>query len=430
MTRDSSQYDLLIHGGHVIDPASGLSGKHDVAIRDGAIAAVEPAIPANLAREVIDATGQYVSPGLVDLHTHIYWGATFWGVEPDPIAARSGVTTWIDVGSAGSYNFPGFREYVVNRSRARVYCLLHLSSIGLVAPTWELTNPDYWDVDLAAETVERNRDVIRGIKIRIDLNTTRGVGIEPLKYARELADRVGLPLMTHISDGPPTLDEVLDLMRPGDMLTHCFTARSMSICGPDGRVLPRVREMQEQGMILDIGHGTGAFSWDVAEKMLADGVLPDAISTDIHQLAVQGPAYDMPTTMTKFLMLGMGLEDIVARATVNPARALGLDNVGSLAPGNPADIALLSVEDGSFAYYDVFMNERRTDKRIVSTMTLVDGQVLPRVAERPLHFFVSLPDAQRPILEVEGSGQPVHGADAVSKDEFQQDVREIQGGTS
>lgn len=428
MSDDRPLYDVVITGGQVIDPGSGLSGAYDIAIRDGVIAALEPHLSVRDGRKTIDAAGQIVTPGLVDLHTHVYWGATYWGVEVDPIAARSGVTTWIDVGSAGGYNFPGFREYIANRATARVYCFLHLSSIGLVAPTWELSNPDYWDVDLAAETVEQNRDLILGIKIRMDSRTTRGVGIEPMKRARELADRVGLPLMTHIGDGPPTLDDLLPFLKPGDILTHCFTGRTMGICGADGHVHPGIRTLQEQGLILDVGHGMGAFSYDVAEKMLADGVLPDTISTDIHQIAVQGPAFDMPTTMTKFLMLGMPLDEIIRRTTINPAHVARLHQVGTLAVGNRADIALFRIESGSFAYYDVFMNERRTDHRIVSTTTLIDGYELPRLEERPVHFFAELPDAQRPILDVEGSGYPARRAEPVDQHEFRRDVHQVQGG--
>lgn len=427
MTDITTRFDLIVRGGHVIDPASGTSGVRDIGVRDGRIAAVEAHLHGTTERE-IDATGQIVTPGLVDLHTHVYWGATYWGVEPDPIAARSGVTTWIDVGSAGAYSFAGFREYIANRSTARIYAFLHLSSIGLIAPTWELSNPDYWDVDLAAETVERNRDLILGIKIRMDSRTTRGVGIEPMKHARELADRVGLPLMTHIGDGPPALEELVPYLRPGDILTHCFTGRTMGISGPDGHIRPEIRDLQRQGLLLDVGHGMGAFSFDVAERMLADGIVPDAISTDIHQIAVQGPAFDMPTTMSKFLMLGMSLEDIVLRTTVNPAKAAGLADAGSLAVGQKADIALFRVEEGDFAYYDVFMNERRTDRRITSTLTLIDGNELPRTPERPVHFFAELPDAQQPILRAGGSGYAAPGAEAVGQDEFRRDVHEVQGG--
>jgi len=181
------KYDLLIAGGTVVDKGSGLTGKLDVAITGDKIAAVEANIPHWEAAKVIDASGQFVSPGLIDLHTHVYWGVTYWGVEPDPIAARSGVTTWLDVGSAGGYTWPGFRRYVVEPSKSKVFALLNLPSIGLVAPTWELSNIDYCDIDLGQMIVEANRDLILGIKARIDPNTTRGTGIEPLKTSSRTA---------------------------------------------------------------------------------------------------------------------------------------------------------------------------------------------------------------------------------------------------
>ncbi|HMO58659.1 MAG TPA: amidohydrolase family protein, partial [Roseiflexaceae bacterium] len=184
----------------MIDPGSGMIGRYDVAISAGKVARVAAAIDAAEAARVIDAAGQIVTPGLVDLHTHIYWGATFWGIEADPVAARTGVTTWLDVGSAGAYSFPGFREYICKPSRSRIFCLLNLSSIGLIAPTWEFSNLDYCNVDLAQQIIEANRDLILGIKARIDNNTTRGSGIRPLELARELADRVELPLMVHIGN--------------------------------------------------------------------------------------------------------------------------------------------------------------------------------------------------------------------------------------
>ncbi|MCA9879016.1 MAG: amidohydrolase/deacetylase family metallohydrolase, partial [Thermomicrobiales bacterium] len=216
-------YDTLITGGQVVDPAAGLVGQYDVAINDGRIATVEASIDPATAREVIDASEGIVTPGLVDLHTHVYWGATFWGIEADPVAARTGVTTWLDVGSSGAYSWPGFRRYIAEPSKTRIYGLLNLSSIGLIAPTWEFANLDYCDVDLAETIVNQNRDLILGIKARIDSNTTRGVGIRPLELARELADRVDLPLMVHIGGAPPSLAEVSHLLRPSDILTHCFT---------------------------------------------------------------------------------------------------------------------------------------------------------------------------------------------------------------
>jgi len=387
-------YDLLIRGGTVIDPATATHGKLDVAIAAGRIAAIARDIPNAQATRVIDAAGQIVTPGLVDLHTHIYWGATYWGIEADPVAARTGVTTWLDVGSAGSYSFPGFREYIANRSRVRVHALLNLSSIGLIAPTWELANPDYWDVDLAAEVVERNRDLILGIKARIDRNTTRGVGIEPLKRARELADRVGLPLMTHIGASPPTIEEVLEHLRPSDILTHCCTGQDMRLVDADGHVLPGLRRLHEAGVVLDVGHGTGSFDYRVAEAMLADGLKPDVISSDIHQMAVQGPAFDLPTTLSKFLNLGMDLDEVIACATVNAAHAVGLEDAGTLAPGARADIALFRLEESEFWFYDIGMAERSGQRMLVNTLTLVDGVELPRLPEREIHFWARRPVAQ------------------------------------
>ena len=389
------RFDLVIRGGEVLDPGAGIQGRFDLGIRDGRVAAIEPEIDLARAERVIDATGQIVTPGLVDLHTHIYWGATYWGIEADPVAARSGVTTWLDVGSAGAYSFPGFRRYIAEPSRCRVFALLNLSSIGLVAPTWEFANPDYWDVDLAAKIVEANRDLILGIKARIDRNTTRGVGVRPLERARELADRVGLPLMVHVGWGPPTIDEVAAYLRPGDILTHCFTGGDMRILGEDGRVLPVIRDLQERGLILDIGHGTGSFSFAVAEAMLEQGVLPDTISSDIHQLAVQGPMYDLPTTLSKFLALGMSLPEVIERATARPAAAIRRPDLGTLRVGSVADIALWRLEEGDFVFHDVGMDERRGTQRLVNTLTLVDGQVLPRLPERPPHVWAVLPEHQR-----------------------------------
>jgi dihydroorotase len=393
------QFDTLIVGGEVVDPGSGLVGRYDVGLRDGRIASVEPSLAGARAERVIDARGQIVTPGLIDLHTHVYWGVTYWGIEADPVAARSGVTTWLDVGSAGSYTFPGFRRYIVEPSRVRIYALLNLSSIGLVAPTWEFANLDYCDLELAAQIVERNRDVILGIKARIDRNTTRGVGIRPLELARQLADRLGLPLMVHIGFGPPTIDEVAALLRPGDILTHCFTGGTMRILTADGMVHPVIRELHERGLVLDIGHGTGSFSFRVAEALLEQGVLPDVISSDIHQLAIQGPMFDLPTTLSKFLALGMSVPEVIERATAAPARVIGRPDLGTLKPGSLADVALFRVEEGDFTFYDVDMTPRRGTKRLVNTLTLVEGELLPALEESERPVWAVLPEHQRPILQ-------------------------------
>jgi dihydroorotase len=399
------RFDTVITGGEVIDPGSGKVGKFNIGILNSKIETVEAGLPSTSGRHHVDASGKIVTAGLVDLHTHVYWGASFWGIEADPVAARTGVTTWIDVGTAGSYSFPGFREWIIEPSTARIYSMLNLSSIGLIAQTGELANPDYWDVELAAEVVERNRDVILGIKVRIDRNTCRGVGIEPMKRARELADRVGLPLMTHIGTAPPTIEELVPHLRPGDILTHCFTWQDMGIMDESGKIRSEIAQLQRDGLILDVGHGTGSFGFDVAEAMMAQGILPDCISTDIHQMAVQGPMFDLPTTLSKFLSLGMSLPDVIERATVNPAKAIGLDHLGTLAPGSPADIAIFRMDDGEFSYYDVKMDERNGSKQLVNELTMIDGHELPKLPERELHFWAKLPEGQQPIHFVPGPGK-------------------------
>jgi len=390
-------YETVIKGGRVIDPALGVDNTLDVAIAGGKIAEIAANIDAADAH-VIDAAGQVVTPGLIDLHTHIYWGVTYWGIEPDPVAAKTGVTTWLDVGSAGGYTFPGFRRYVAEPSKVRVFALLNLSAIGLVASSWELSNLDYCDVDLAATMVEANRDLILGIKARIDRNTTRGTGIRPLELARELADRVDLPLMVHIGAGPPTIDEVAHLLRPGDILTHCFTGGDMRILDADGKINPTIRELQERGLVLDIGHGTGSFSFETTDAMLAQGILPDVISSDIHQMARLGPMFDLPTTLSKFLNLGLSLSDTIDRATARPAAAMRRPDLGTLAVGSHADIALWRIEEGDYTFYDVDLSARTGTTRLVNTLTMVGGEPVSEQPELPMHPWTKLPERQHPVI--------------------------------
>ena len=388
-------FDLVIKGGDVVDPGSGLLGKMDVGIRDGVIAAVDRSLPTDAVGATLDAAGKIVTPGLFDLHTHIYWGTTYWGIEPDPVAACTGVTTWLDAGSVGSYSFPGFRRYVVERSAARVLALLNVSAIGLIAPTYELTNLDHCDLDLACTIVDANRDVIVGIKARIDANTTRGVGLEPMRLARKLADQVGLPMMVHIAKAPPSLEDIFTLLRPGDILTHCFTGQANRILEPDGRLKDFVRRAWDGGVVMDVGHGTGSFSYEVTERMLAAGMPPDVISTDAHQLSIQGPMFDMPTTLSKFLNLGMSLPDVIDRATARPARAIRRPDLATLKPGAPADVAVFALEEGTYTFHDVFMNARPGKVRLVNRATIRAGKPMPQQPPQPLAPWAELPEHQR-----------------------------------
>jgi dihydroorotase len=372
-------FDTVIKGGHVIDPGTGKNGSFDIGIKRDRIAAVESDLPEASAEHVIKANGLYVTPGLVDLHTHVYYGATFWGIEPDPVAARSGVTTWLDVGSAGAFNLIGLRDWIVRPAQSRIYALLNISSIGLTAMTHELANLAYCDVDICCKLVNLNRDFVLGVKARIDHNTIGANGLEPLARARMAADRLQLPLMVHIGGGPPGLESVLCMLKPGDILTHCFTGHDMRLIDVNGKPLEGVHRARDMGVVLDIGHGAGSFSFETAEAMLAAGELPDAISTDIHQMSVHGPLFDMPTCLSKFLALGMSLEQVIAAATIKPARAMGLaDEVGTLRPGAQADVALFKMYYGDFTFYDVFMNPRKGAQLLQNTLTIARGREMPR----------------------------------------------------
>ena len=393
-------YDMIIRGGHLVDPGAGRDGAYDIAVRDGRIAAVAAGPWAGDAALVVDARGRYVTPGLVDLHTHCYWGATYWGIDADPVAARTGVTTWVDAGSAGAYTFPGFRRYAVGGSRARVLGFLNITSIGLAARTYELNILDYCDVDLGAAMVEAHRDLIVGIKARIDRDTTRGTGLEPLRRARRLADRVGLPLMVHVGMAPPQLRDIVDLLRPGDILTHCCTGQDNRLIDAGGQVYPFIRRLWEEGVILDLGHGSGSFSYDAAEAMLAAGMPPDVISSDIHQLSVLGPLYDLPSVLSKYLNLGMPLRDVIARATVRPAAAIGRPELGRLEVGASADIAVFRLEEGDYTFRDVAMRVRHGPARLINTATYRAGALLPLASEAAPAPWVAaeFPVEQRPAL--------------------------------
>jgi dihydroorotase len=398
-----AHFDLLIRGGEVVDPGGGREGRLDVAVTGGRIAAVEHDIPEGSASSVIDAAGQYVMPGLIDLHTHVFRKVTYWGVDPDPVASRSGVTTWNDAGSAGAITLPGLQEFIVERARVRITAFLNISNIGLVGENHECANLAYLDVDLFRRLVDRNRDLVRGVKVRMGTPTVGENGLEPLHRARRAAEECDLPLMVHIAFGPPEVDEVLALMRPGDILTHCFTGLPMKIVDERGQLRDCAKRAWDAGVIMDIGHGTGSFSFRTAESLMAAGRHPDVISTDLHQLSVNGPAYDLPTCMSKLLLLGMPLRDVVRAVTVRPAEILGIArDAGTLRPGSRADIALFRLYRGRFPLYDIAGTMREADALLASTQTIVGGsplETLPLESPAPWVEDPIWPEAQRPFTE-------------------------------
>ena len=369
-------YDILIVNGEVRDPARSYKARADVAIQDGKIAAIEESIPPNRAVDVIDARGLYVVPGLIDLHTHCYHGGTGTGVEADPIAARSGTTTWVDAGTFAYDETAGFRRFVVNPAQSRIYGYVYLYPSS--------RNPDIDPVKYVrgvmkrtGETVVSNKDILLGVKFQVGANMNGRYSYDFLKIARELCDSFKIPLMAHISFAPPETDQVMELMRSGDVVTHSFNGHTLGILDAAGKVRPSVREARSRGVWFDVGHGLGSFNFNASRKALDDGFLPDSISTDIYTLNINGPVYDMPTTMSKFLYLGMSFDDILLRSTANPARVVNrLPGLGTLAVGSPADVALLAIEDGQFQLVDSQRNTVTAPRRIVSRLTICRGKRL------------------------------------------------------
>jgi dihydroorotase len=287
------------------------------------------------------------------------------------------VTTWVDAGSAGAYTFEAFRKLCIDPSPLRVRAFVNISAVGLVAETGEASRPELCDAQLCAATIQRHRDVVVGVKCRLDRRATGSLGTLPLRRALEAAANTGVPVMAHIGDSPPEVEEVLDMLRPGDILTHYATGRGRRLVDQDGGLRANARLARERGVLFDLGHGAGGFSFPVAEALIASGVLPDVISSDAHQLSVAGPMVDLPTCMTKILALGVGLEEVVQRATIEPARAVGLASVaGTLEIGMRADVAVLEVIKGDFVLHDVDVVARGTRHRLVSRRTIVSGRVL------------------------------------------------------
>jgi dihydroorotase len=391
-------FDLLIKGGEVIDPGGGHHGLLDVAIKRNRIAAVEANIPPESAFRVIDGSGQIVTPGLIDLHTHVYRGATYWGINADTVAWRTGVTTWLDVGSAGAFNLPGFREFIVRPSPLRIYAYLNISSIGLVADTYELANMAYCDVALFEKLANLNRDLVYGVKVRMGTPTVGQNGILPMQRARAAADACELPLMVHIAIAPPSLSDVLALMRPNDILTHCYTGHTMRLVDEHGAILDVARQAWDAGVIMDVGHGGGSFAFSSAEALIAAGYKPHVISSDIHQDSIHGPMFDLPTVMSKFLLMGMSLPEVIHATTARPAAVLGLQHeIGTLTPGALADVALFRLAQGSFPLYDVLGARRDGDTLLRNTLTILDGRPLTPLAAEPPAPWIELSPLQREI---------------------------------
>jgi dihydroorotase len=379
MGEGTMTYDLILKGGHVIDPSQSIDRLSDVAFSGGKIAAVGQNLKAAAKTIVRDVTGKIVTPGLIDMHTHVYWGGTSLGIDAEDFCRTSGVTTAIDTGSAGPGNFAGFRKHVIDRSEVRILTYLHVSFAGIFAfsPTvmvGESTDMRMMAPNEAIAVAEANRDVIVGIKVRVGRNTSGDHGAQPLALALQAAEALGMPLMCHIDNAPPTYDEVCNMLRPGDILTHAFRPALNAPVTPQGTMRAAVVAARARGVLFDIGHGKGSFSFKTARACLANGFQPDTISSDVHALCINGPAFDQVTTLSKFLCLGMSLPDVIKTSTVNAAMALQRPELGTFKSGAVGDATILSVKTGAFDYVDVVGEHITGDRKIVSEGVVIAGK--------------------------------------------------------
>ena len=370
--------DLVLRGGRVIDPACGRDEIADVAFGDGKVSGFGRDLRAGGA-EIIDARGLLVVPGLIDLHTHVYWGGTSLGVDASEVARRSGTTTFVDAGSSGPGNFYGFRRHVIEASPLRIIPFLNVSFPGIFAFSAGVMVGECADLRLldpreCVRVIKANRDLVAGVKVRVGRNAGGASGAAPLDMALELAEETGLPVMAHLDHPPPSRLEVLSRLRRGDILTHCFRPFPNAPVEAGGRIREEVLEARRRGVIFDIGHGSGSFGFRTAEAMLAAGFLPDVISSDVHTLSINGPAFHQLVTMSKFLCLGMQLVDVIRAGSAAPAAALGRTDIGILAIGAVGDATILELAEGEFEYRDVLGETRKGRQRLKTRGLVVGGR--------------------------------------------------------
>jgi dihydroorotase len=374
-------YDLLIRNGHVVDPANDVDGRFDVAVRDGKIAAVARKIPAASARDVVDAGGLVVTPGLVDIHAHVYVGLGRRPSHPADLHLAAGVTTIVDAGTWGAKDFHVMREHVASRARVRVLALLNISAGGMERDGAE-QDVAQMDAKLCADTVRKHRDVIVGVKTAHYWTRQPWDAAHPpwasVDRALECGRQADVPIMVDFWPRPPERpydDLILKKLRPGDMHTHVF-AQQFPVLEEGGRLNPALLEARKRGVLFDLGHGAASFWFRNAAPAIKQGFLPDSISTDLHQGSAIGPVVDMTMTLSKIHALGVPLREVIRRATVNPARQIKRPELGTLGVGRDADIAILEVRRGRFGYSDCGRAKMIGNAKIENRLTVRAGRIV------------------------------------------------------
>jgi dihydroorotase len=382
-------YDLVLKGGTVIDSSQGLNALSDIAIENGRIAAVAPDIARSESRRVIDVPNRIVTPGLIDLHTHVFDGVARNGVSPDLAGVHAGVTTVVDAGSAGCATFDAFPKHILPKSETEVIPFLHICATGLA------TNPDIIaatsiDFDATLQVAAEYKGLIKGIKARMVSPALEILGMEMPRLAKRAAKESGLPLMVHIGDtakqyDPDVIRELIPLLEPGDIITHLFTANPGGVLDAKGKLVPEAKEMVDTGIWLDTAHGRMNFGFDVGRRVLDQGLIPHCISTDLTVPGRINTVHSMVEMMTRFLGLGFTVDQVITMCTMNPAKAIGEgDRLGSLAVGRQADVSVLELRQGEWVVYDVLGTALPVETCFVPALAVKRGNVFaPEWGPRP-----------------------------------------------
>ena len=391
----NDKFDLLIRNANVMDPSQGLSGKRDIGIRYGLIAAIEPSIAAERALRVMDAGGKLVTPGLIDLHCHTYAYGSAIGIPADELIAHQCSTTVVSAGDAGANNFAAYRRFVVPAGRTRQFAFVHIANAGLAGfPVPELFNIDYAQVDIAARTVAENADTVLGVKVRMSENVIARNGLEPLNRAVKACEVSGVPsrVMCHIGgvSDRQLMSQILDTLRPGDVLTHCYSGAPNSAgegtnIVQDGKLLPAALAAKKRGVLFDIGHGGGSFDYTIAEAAMAQGCLPDTISSDVHVFSGNTPGVPyLPWIMSKMIGLGFSLAEVITMTTATPAQVIGrIPKHGTLQIGAPADLSILEIVDGPVSFVDTRSNKREGKMHLRPIGAVIAGVAFGRPYQAP-----------------------------------------------
>jgi dihydroorotase len=398
-------YDLVLKGGRVVDPSGGLDGVLDVAVENGVIARIAPGIAPGEAARVIEVGGKVVTPGLIDVHAHVFEGVNRTGVNPDLAGVLAGVTTIVDAGSAGAATFGAFPRHILPHCRTEIVPFLHICQTGL-ATLPDIIAESSVNLDDTVRVASQHRGLICGIKARMVSPALEIMGMEMPRLAKRAARESGVPLMVHIGDtekryDPKVIRPLLSLLEPGDILTHYFTPNPGGVLDANGRLVPEAREAAGRGVWFDTAHGRMNFSFDVGRRIIDQGLLPHCISTDLTVPGRLNPVHGMTEIMTRFLGLGFTLPQVVTMSTLNPAKAIGADHrLGSLAVGRQADISVLELREGDWVVHDVLGAGLRVDRALVPHLTVKRGAVFtPDFGPRPWGWW---PDRAQPAGAITG----------------------------